>query len=112
MNQLDKQYLEDVVAYVEENLDNPDFGVDMLSRHLAMSVPVMYKKIKALTKMSVNDFIKSIRLRRAAELLQEQRLNVNEIAMEVGFKDRRYFSQEFRKQYGKTPREFRPNDEG
>ena len=112
LNQLDKQYLEDVVAYVEENLDNPDFGVDMLSRHLAMSVPVMYKKIKALTKMSVNDFIKSIRLRRAAELLQEQRLNVNEIAMEVGFKDRRYFSQEFRKQYGKTPREFRPNDEG
>lgn len=106
LNQLDKTYLEEVVAYVEENLDNPDFGVEKLSRHLAMSVPVLYKKIKALTKMSVNDFIKSIRLRRAAELLQEQRLNVNEIAMEVGFKDRRYFSQEFRKQYGKTPREF------
>ena len=56
--------------------------------------------------MSVNDFIKSIRLSRAAVLLREQRLNVNEVSMEVGFRDRRYFSQEFRKQFGKTPREF------
>jgi ligand-binding sensor domain-containing protein/signal transduction histidine kinase/DNA-binding response OmpR family regulator len=106
MNTVDKEYLDRAVSFVEENMDNPEFGVEMLSRHMAMSVPVLYKKLKAITQMSVNDFIKSIRLRRAAELLQEQRLNVNEVSMEVGFKDRRYFSQEFRKQYGKTPREF------
>lgn len=106
LNPLDKEYLDRALQFIEERMDDPEFGVEMLSRHMAMSVPVLYKKLKALTGMSVNDFIKSIRLNRAAALLREQRLNVNEVSMEVGFRDRRYFSQEFRKQFGKTPREF------
>lgn len=106
LNPLDKEYLDKAHQFIEERMDDPEFGVEMLSRHMTMSVPVLYKKLKALTGMSVNDFIKSIRLNRAAVLLREQRLNVNEVSMEVGFRDRRYFSQEFRKQFGKTPREY------
>lgn len=106
LNPLDKEYLDRAHLFIEEHMDDPEFGVEMLSRHMAMSVPILYKKLKALTGMSVNDFIKTVRLNRAAVLLREQRLNVNEVSMEVGFKDRRYFSQEFRKQFGKTPREF------
>jgi ligand-binding sensor domain-containing protein/signal transduction histidine kinase/DNA-binding response OmpR family regulator len=105
-NTTEQAYLLEVVQFIEENLDNPEFGVDMLSRHLAMSVPVLYKKIKAVTNMSVNDFIKSIRLKKAAELLRGQQLNVNEVAAAVGYYDRKYFSQEFKKQYGKNPREY------
>ncbi|MCY1308519.1 HTH-type transcriptional activator RhaR [compost metagenome] len=105
-NTTEQAYLQEIIHFIEENLDNPEFGVDMLSRHLAMSVPVLYKKIKAVTNMSVNDFIKSIRLKKAAELLRGQQLNVNEVAAAVGYYDRKYFSQEFKKQYGKNPREY------
>lgn len=105
-NATEQAYLQQLIHFIEENLDNPEFGVDMLSRHLAMSVPVLYKKIKAVTNMSVNDFIKSIRLKKAAELLRAQQLNVNEVAAAVGYYDRKYFSQEFKKQFGKNPREY------
>jgi AraC-like DNA-binding protein len=97
-----------VVRIIEENLDNQEFGVDMLSRKVAMSAPILYKKIKAVSNMSVNDFIKSIRLKRAAELLREKQLNVFEVAQAVGYNDRKYFSKEFKKQFGKTPSEYAP----
>ncbi|RYG42687.1 MAG: response regulator, partial [Chitinophagaceae bacterium] len=59
LNTVEQEFLQKVIQIVEENMDNPDFGVDMLSRKVAMSAPVLYKKIKAVSKMSVNDFVKS-----------------------------------------------------
>jgi len=56
--------------------------------------------------MSVNDFVKSIRMKKAAELLMKKELTVAEIAYMVGYNDRKYFSREFKKQYDKTPTEF------
>lgn len=106
INAIEQEFLQRVIAIVEENMDNPDFGVDMLSRKVAMSTPVLYKKIKAVSKMSVNDFVKSLRLKRAAQLLSEKQLTVYEIAYAIGYNDRKYFSQEFKKQFGKTPSEY------
>ncbi len=108
VNSIEQEFLHQVVRIVEENLDNQEFGVDMLSRKVAMSAPILYKKIKAVSNMSVNDFIKSIRLKRAAELLREKQLNVFEVAQAVGYNDRKYFSKEFKKQFGKTPSEYAP----
>ena len=71
-----------------------------------MSQPVLYKKLKAVTSMSVNDFVKSLRLKRAAQLLQQKQLAVYEIAYSVGYNDSKYFSKEFKKMYGKTPSEY------
>lgn len=106
VNSIEQEFLHQVVRIVEENLENQEFGVDMLSRKVAMSAPILYKKIKAVSNMSVNDFIKSIRLKRAAELLREKQLNVFEVAQAVGYNDRKYFSKEFKKQFGKTPSEY------
>jgi ligand-binding sensor domain-containing protein/signal transduction histidine kinase/DNA-binding response OmpR family regulator len=106
LNSVEQEFLQKVIQIVEENMDNPDFGVDMLSRKVAMSAPVLYKKIKAVSKMSVNDFVKSLRLKKAAQLLQEKQLTVYEVAYAVGYNDRKYFSQEFKKQFGKTPSEY------
>ncbi len=97
------EFLTDLEAFILKHLDSAEFNVTMLAKHAAMSQPVLYRKIKALTGMSVNDFIKSIKLRRAAELLSDPERTVYEVAYMVGFSDRKYFSREFKKVYEVTP---------
>jgi len=106
MNSVDDMFLHKVMALVDEFMDDPEFNVASLSQKLAMSQPVLYKKIKAVTNLSVNDFIKSLRLKKAAQLLREKQMNVSEISYAVGYNDRRYFSREFKKHYGKLPSEY------
>lgn len=102
----DEAFLNEAVNLVEEHLDDPEFGVPMMSTHLAISQSVLYKKLKALTDMSVNDFIKSIRLKRAAQLLSQSSMHINEVAFNVGYNDRKYFSKEFKKHFRVTPSEY------
>ena len=68
-----------------------------------MSQPLLCKKIRALTDLSVNDFIKSLLIKRADQLLKQNSGNIAEIAYAVGFNDRKYFCSEFKKHFGKTP---------
>lgn len=105
-NSLDNAFLEKVITLVEEHMDDPEFGVEMLARKVAMSQPVLYKKLKAVTNMSVNDFVKSLRLKKAAALIRTRQHTVYQVAYMVGYNDRKYFSREFKKQFGKTPSEF------
>jgi ligand-binding sensor domain-containing protein/signal transduction histidine kinase/DNA-binding response OmpR family regulator len=97
------EFLLELEGYILKNLENAEFNVALLAKHAAMSQPILYRKIKALTGLSVNDFIKSIRLRRAAELLGNPERTVYEVAYMVGFSDRKYFSREFKKVYEMTP---------
>lgn len=105
-NPLDNAFLEKLTHLVHEHMAEPEFGVDMLARKVAMSQPVLYKKLKAVTNMSVNDFVKSLRLKKAAWLLRQKQYTVYEVAYMVGYNDRKYFSREFKKQFGKTPKEY------
>jgi ligand-binding sensor domain-containing protein/signal transduction histidine kinase/DNA-binding response OmpR family regulator len=102
----DEGFLQKVMNIIEEHMDDADFGVALLARKVAMSQPVLYKKLKALTDMTVNDFIKSIRLKKAALLLQQHQLTIAEVAYTVGFTRREHFSEEFKKQFGQTPSEY------
>ncbi|SFE82963.1 hybrid sensor histidine kinase/response regulator transcription factor [Spirosoma endophyticum] len=106
VSSVDEQFLNKVKQSVETHLDNTGFDVDQLALEVGMSRSVLYKKLKALTDMSVNDFVKSFRLQKATQLLQQKKLSVNEVAYAVGFNDRKYFSKEFKKQFGKTPSEY------
>lgn len=106
VNTVDKEFLNKVMQIVDEHMDDPDFGVEKLSRKVAMSPPILYKKIKAVSNMSVNEFVKSLRLKKAAQLLQRTDMTVYEVAYNVGYNDRKYFSREFKKQFGKTPSEY------
>lgn len=106
INTTEQAFITKVLRFIEDNLANPDFGVPMLSSEIGMSQPILYKKIRALTNLSVNDFIKSIRLKKAAQLLEQKQHTIYEIAYQVGFNDRKYFSQEFKKYFGKTPTEY------
>lgn len=106
LRSIDQEFLNRVIQLVEDNMDDPEFGVDFLSRKMAMSQPVLYKKLKAVTDMSVNDFVKSLRMKKASELLQQKTHTIYEVAYVVGYNDRKYFSKEFKKQFGKTPTEY------
>lgn len=103
---VEEQFLSKLILIIENNMENEHFGVEHLAEGIGMSQSVLYKKLKALTNMSVNDFAKSIRLKRAAQLLLQKQYTVYEIGYMVGFADRKYFSREFKKQFGKTPSEY------
>ena len=91
---------------VEIHMNNPSFGVEQFAYEMAVSRSLLFNKLKALTGMTPNNFVKSIRLKRAAHLLKQQKINVAEVAGEVGFRDPKYFSKCFQKQFKQTPSEF------
>lgn len=106
VNALDDAFIRQLKQLAEENISNPDFDVEMISRKMAMSQSVLYKKVKALTGLRVNDIVKNVRLKKAAELIAENKYAVYEVADMVGYSDTKYFSKEFKKYFGKTPSEY------
>jgi AraC-like DNA-binding protein len=85
-----------------------DINLDIafLEEELKMSNMQMYRKLKSLTNLSGNEFIKNVRLKKAVQLLESENFNVSEIAYKVGFNDPSYFSRIFKKQYGKAPSDY------
>jgi ligand-binding sensor domain-containing protein/signal transduction histidine kinase/DNA-binding response OmpR family regulator len=103
---IDDQFMKKALSYIDEKMDDPEFGVAMLSTHMLMSQPILYKKVKALTGMSVNEFIKSVRLKKAAQLLLKKKYTVYEVVYMVGYSDRKHFTREFKKLFDVTPGEY------
>lgn len=102
----DEQFLQRAITIVEENLDNEALGKEFLAQAMAMSPSSLYRRVKAASDLSINSFIRSIRLRRAAQLIRESQYNISEIGYRVGFNDLKYFRKCFRKQFGVNPSEF------
>jgi len=109
VNSLDERFLRRVMQAVEEHIADPDFGVEAFSETVGMSRMQLYRKLKALTDQSPNEFIRQIRLKRAADLLAQGAGNIADIAYQVGFSDPSYFTKAFQKQYGQTPSEYTKN---
>jgi signal transduction histidine kinase/ligand-binding sensor domain-containing protein/AraC-like DNA-binding protein len=101
----DDRFIKKLMQIIEDRMEDPEFGVIALGNEIGMSKTVLYKKMCALTDQSPADFIKSMRLKKAAFLLQQHALNINEVSSLVGFNDRKYFSKEFKKQHGVSPSE-------
>ncbi len=104
---LDKQFLGDLVEVVEQNMSNPNLKIDDLCRSLGISNSQLYRKLKGLFDQSPIEFIRMVRLKHAAQLLEGSNLRIAEITYKVGFIDLQYFRKTFRKQYGMSPSEFR-----
>lgn len=103
---LDQELLEKAMSCVEQNMGRADFSVQQLSRELHMDRTVLYKKIHSLTALTPTEFIRSIRLKQAANLLLQGKYTVVEVAERVGFNTPRYFSTYFKQTFGQTPSEF------
>jgi DNA-binding response OmpR family regulator len=102
----DAQFLERALSIMETQMANPDFDVEAFSREVAMSRSQLHRKLVALTGQGPGDFIRTIRLKRAAALLQSQAGNVSDVAYRVGFTNLPYFSKAFREYFGQTPSEY------
>lgn len=103
----DQRFLARLTALLEENISNGDLSVDDVARLMGMSRSVYFKKIKALTGIGPNDYFKSLRLQRAAELLDAGELSITEISYSIGIADSHYFSKCFKQKFGVTPTEYR-----
>jgi signal transduction histidine kinase/ligand-binding sensor domain-containing protein/DNA-binding response OmpR family regulator len=100
---LDEKLITNAVKVVEDNLGDPDFSVEDFSHKLGMSRVHLYKKLLSLTGKSPIEFIRIIRLQRAAQLLEKSQLTVSEIAYQVGFNNPKYFSKYFKDQFNVLP---------
>ena len=105
-------WLKKATEHILDNLDKANFSVEKLSMDMAMSRPVMFRKFKAITGESPQQYINKMRMRKAVELLQKKELNINEVAYECGFEDAKYFSTHFKKHFGKTPTEYQKTISG
>ncbi|WP_345947978.1 two-component regulator propeller domain-containing protein [Mucilaginibacter sp. PAMB04274] len=101
-----KDFLYKCISIIEAHLTDPAFDVESLARMMKMSYPTLFKRIKSTTGKSINNFIRFVRLRKAAELLIRTNCNVNEAAFQVGINDLKYFREQFHKQFDLNPSEF------
>ena len=107
MSPNDRKFMDKLVDLMEQNMDNGELVVDDLVRELAVSRSVFFKKLKTLTGLAPIEFIKEIRIKRAAQLIETGEFNMTQISYMVGINDPRYFSKCFKAQVGMTPTEYR-----
>ncbi|MDF1572992.1 MAG: two-component regulator propeller domain-containing protein [Bacteroidales bacterium] len=103
---IDQAFLEKVVKTIETHFEDEQFSVESLGEHVNMSVSQLNRKLNALIDQPPGQLIRSLRLQRAADLLEQKAGTVSEICYKVGFSDNAYFSRAFKKQFGCSPSEY------
>lgn len=107
---LDEKLIERAVGYVEENMSRADLSVEELAAEMGMSRVHLYKRLKQITGKTPIEFIRLLRLKRAAQLLRESQLNISEIAYRCGFNNPKYFSRYFKDEFGVLPSVYQENE--
>jgi DNA-binding response OmpR family regulator len=102
----DDKFLKRAVSVVEKFMDDPELDIGKFSEEMRVSRMQLYRKFEALTNMTVKEFIRSVRLKRAAQMLKQEKLTVSEVVWTVGFKDMSYFRKCFKEKFGMTPTEY------
>lgn len=103
----DEVFLENLTETVNENLKNPNFKVDELAELLNMSYSSLYRKCSTVTGMNLIDFVRHLRLKKAAVLMVNYGYNISQVAYMVGFNDPKYFTKSFKKHFALTPKDFK-----
>lgn len=103
---VDEQFIAKAIEVVEKNMSETEFSVEDLSKALFMSRVALYKKLLSLTGKAPLDFIRTLRMKRAAQLMEKTQMTVSEIAYEVGFSNPKYFAKFFKKEFDALPSEY------
>ena len=106
IDELDKKLLDEIKETIEENMVDSDFNVSVLQEKMRMGNKQLYRKLKALTGQTPVEYIRDMRMRKAAKLLKAGKFSVSEVMYTVGFSNSSYFSKCFSKAFGMTPTEF------
>ena len=106
MDELDRKLLDEIKETIEENMVDSDFNVSVLQEKMRMGNKQLYRKLKALTGQTPVEYIRDMRMRKAAKLLKAGKFSVSEVMYTVGFSNSSYFSKCFSKAFGMTPTEF------
>lgn len=102
----DERFLQKAIEVVEKYIADPDLDIERFASEIGVSRMQLYRKLNAMTEMTVKEFIRSIRLKRAAQMLVQKKLNVSEIAYAVGFKDLSHFRKCFRQEFGMSATDY------
>lgn len=102
----DREFMEELIKIIEANLNSPELDVDFVCTQVGMSRTKLYNKVKNITGQSIGDFIRSFRLRKAANLMTETDLSLTDIMYSVGIQTQSYFSKAFKAEFGKTPTQY------
>jgi signal transduction histidine kinase/DNA-binding response OmpR family regulator len=103
----EEDFLEKAIQIIEENLSDSDFNQEIFCREIGMSKASLYRKINSLTNQSINEFVRNVRLKKAAEILRcGKQIHIAELAYRVGFSEPSYFTKKYREFFGLTPKEY------
>lgn len=103
----DDQFMQQVMEFMEEQMDNSELTIDDFANRLLLSRTVFYRKLKSIVGLTPVDFIRDIRIKRAVQLIDSGNFNISQVAYMTGFNDPKYFSKCFKKQMGITPTEYK-----
>ncbi len=107
-NELDQRFIEQATQVVEDNMENPEFSVDVFSREMGVGRTVLFQKIKGITGSTPNNFIMNLRLKKAAYFLQNSpEMNISDIAYRLGFGNPQYFNKCFKELFDIAPTQYR-----
>ncbi|TKG95530.1 hybrid sensor histidine kinase/response regulator [Puteibacter caeruleilacunae] len=110
LNDVDRQFIEQVIDVIHANLDNPEVSTEFLATELGLSRSTLYRKITSIAGKGSKEFIRYIRLQKAAELLKNSNITISEVAYQVGFSTPSYFASSFKKEFGILPKEYQENN--
>jgi len=107
-NEIDRSFLEKVNRLIEQNMENPDFGVNEFSQGMNLGRTSLFQKIKGITGQTPNEYILTVKMKQATYLLvNHPELNISDVAYRLGFNTQKYFSKCFKNQFGITPSDFK-----
>jgi DNA-binding response OmpR family regulator len=102
-NKKDQEFLENLGQFIETNIDSENLSAILVAKELGMSHSVLYKKLKTITGLSLIEYIRDYRLKKAKELLTSKQYSLSEVCYLVGYSDRKYFSKLFKERFGNPP---------
>ena len=106
-SKIDRKFINEFTAIVENNISNEQFSVDDICKAIGVSRVQLYRKVKALIGYNINDYILTVRLQKAKFHLANEDASISEVAFKVGFSSQAYFSTVFKSKFAVTPSEYR-----
>ena len=103
---IEEQFLENLTVIIEDEISNVNMNIEFICKEIGLSHSQLNRKLKDLTDYSITQFIRSVRLKKAAYLIQNKSASIREIALSTGFESILYFTTKFKEEFGKLPTEY------